>query len=93
MKPIQKFSVGAIQVAVWANEGKEGRTFNSVTMQKRYKTEEGIWKNSSSLNANDLPKAVLALNKAFEFISLKPSSGNNNSDFNTEFSPAEELEE
>lgn len=73
-RPIQKFSVGLVTAAVWENEGKEGRIFKSVTLQKRYKDGKE-WKTTNSLNANDLPKAVLALNKAFEFISLRQDSG------------------
>lgn len=88
-KPIQKFSVGGIQIAIWENEAKEGRTFNSVTMQKRYKDGEE-WKTSNSLNASDLPKAVLALNKAYEFISLKQIDTANDAS-ETEFSSAEKL--
>lgn len=87
-KPIQTFRVGAIQAAVWENEGKEGRMFKSVTLQKRYKAENDEWKTSSSLMPNDLPKAALALNKAFEFISLKEGFEDN-----TEFSSAEKLAE
>ncbi len=69
--PIKKFAVGGIQVAVWKNEGKEGRNYYSVSFDKRYKDKNDEWKSSSSLKANDIPKAVLALEKAYEFISLK----------------------
>jgi hypothetical protein len=72
-KPIHKISVGAIQVAVWENQGKEGNVFNSVSLQKTYKQGEE-WKKTSNLKQNDLPKAVLALQKAFEYLSLKEST-------------------
>jgi len=69
--PVKKFSVGGVQVAVWQNEGKEGRSYYSVSFDKRYKDKNDEWKSTTSLNASDLPKAILALQKAFEFVSLK----------------------
>lgn len=71
--PVKKFSTGAVQVAVWENEGKEGNKFYSVSLDKRYKDKNNDWKSSSSFKMNDLPKAVLALQKAFEFMALKDS--------------------
>jgi len=70
-KPVKKFSAGAVQVAVWENEGKEGTNYYSVSMSKRYKDKNDEWKDSSSLKQTDLPKAVLALNKAYEYLTLK----------------------
>jgi hypothetical protein len=69
--PVKKFSVGGVQVAVWENEGKEGRSFYSVSFDRRYKDKNDEWKSTTSLKANDLPKAILALQKAYEFVSLK----------------------
>lgn len=68
--PIAKFSVGNISVAVWENESKEGNPFNTVSLQRSYKVGEE-WKSSNSLNVGDLPKAILALQKAYEHLSLK----------------------
>lgn len=70
-KPIKKFSAGGIQVAVWENEGKEGKQFYSVSVDRRYKDKNDEWKSTNSLKATDLPKAVLALNKAYEYLTLK----------------------
>ena len=69
--PIKKFSTGGVQVAIWENEGKEGNRFYSVSLDRRYKDKNNDWKSSSSLKMNDLPKAVLALQKAYEFMALK----------------------
>lgn len=69
--PVKKFSVGGIQVAVWENDGKEGRKFYNATFDRRYKDKDGKWQSTSSLGANDLPKAILALQKAYEFMLLK----------------------
>ncbi|MBN2067210.1 MAG: hypothetical protein JW744_01955 [Candidatus Diapherotrites archaeon] len=69
--PVKKFGVGAVQVAVWENEGKEGNQFYTVSFDKRYKDKNDEWKSSSSLKLNDIPKAVLALQKAYEYLALK----------------------
>lgn len=71
--PVKKFRVGAVSCAVWQNDGKEGTKFFSVTMDRRYKDKEGNWKSTNSLGVNDLPKAILVLQKAFEFALLKES--------------------
>ena len=39
-----------------------------------YKDKDGVWKSTNSLRVNDLPKAILVLNKAFEYISIKDDS-------------------
>jgi len=68
--PVHKFAVGGIQVAIWENEAKSGRVFNTISIERRYKVGEE-WKSTNSLRTSDLPKASLALQKAFEYISLK----------------------
>lgn len=69
--PIKKFSVGAIQVAVWENESKDGNKFSTVSIDRSYKDKKDEWKKTSNMRQEDLPKAVLALQKAYEWISLK----------------------
>jgi len=74
--PIKKFAAGGIQVAVWENQGKEGNSYYTVSIDRRYKDKNDEWKSSNSLKMNDLPKAILALEKAYEFMALKePESG------------------
>ncbi|MCX6799154.1 MAG: hypothetical protein NTW59_03600 [Candidatus Diapherotrites archaeon] len=69
--PIKKFAVGGVQAAVWQNEGKEGAQYNTVSIDKRYKAKDDQWKSSGSFKVNDLPKAILALQKAYEYLALK----------------------
>ena len=69
-KPVQQFKVCGIQVAIWRNESKECQEFSSISMDKRYKIGEE-WRSTTSLKASDLPKAILALQKAYEFLSVK----------------------
>ena len=69
--PIKKFGAGAIQIAVWENETKEGGKYNTISMQRSYKDKDDEWKSSGSLRVNDIPKAILALQKTYEYIMLK----------------------
>ncbi|MFH1586538.1 MAG: hypothetical protein ABID38_01625 [Candidatus Diapherotrites archaeon] len=68
--PVKKFSAGGIQVAIWENEGKEGRSFHSVSFDRRYKDKDE-WKSTNSLKTNDIPKAIIALQKSYEYLVLK----------------------
>lgn len=68
--PEKKFRAGAITVTIWRNETEKG-SFNSVQLDRSYKDKEDNWKKTNSLRLNDLPKAALLLNKAYEYIVLK----------------------
>lgn len=62
--PVNKEKVGGVTVSTWENEGKNGK-FYTITMQRAYKDGDE-WKNTQSLRVNDLPKAILALQKTYE---------------------------
>ena len=70
MKPIKKVSVGGIEAAVWENSSKDGKKYFTTSMERNYKDGEE-WKKTGSLRTTDLPKAILALQKAYEFQALK----------------------
>ena len=70
-KPEQRFKCGALEAAVFENEISKGGAkakIKKVSFQKRYKAADGEWKSTTSLDANDIPKAVLVLNKAYEYL-------------------------
>ena len=69
--PVKKFRAGAITATVWDNAAKEGEgTYQTVSFERSYKDKEGAWQRTTSLRMNDLPKASLVLQKAYEFIAL-----------------------
>ena len=76
-KPERRFRCGSCEAAVFENErdvnGKKVR-FKKVSFQKRYKDPEGAWKSTHSLDTNDIPKAVLVLSKAYEYLVLDGAS-------------------
>lgn len=65
-KPETVFKFGNIRAAVWKNQAEKG-SFFSVTLERIYKKDDE-WCYTSQLRKNDLPKAVLALNKAYEYL-------------------------
>ena len=72
--PEKKFSTGVVSATIWKNNGvsRSGQQteFRTITLQRRY-NKEGEWKSTNSLRINDLPKAYLVLQKAYEYIVLR----------------------
>lgn len=68
--PRARFKAGGIQVAVWDNASREGQVYQTISIDRSYKAGEE-WKTTKSFRANDLPKAILALEKAYEYLALK----------------------
>ncbi len=73
--PEKRFSTGAISATIWKNVGVnpkgEPSEFRTISLQRRYKDRTGEWQSTTSLRVNDLPKATLVLQKAYEYIVLK----------------------
>ncbi len=73
-QPAKKFVVGNVDVAVWNNTGKDrdGNDFvkSSVTLQKTYK-KGNEFAHTGSLDVNEIPKAIVALQQAYEFLLTK----------------------
>jgi len=70
-KPEIVFKVGAVRAAVFRNIiEKAGKSIPlpKVVIEVRYKDKTGQWNGTNSLSLNDLPKAILALQKAFEYL-------------------------
>ena len=78
--PERKFSTGALVATVWENQGKskegEDVSYKTISLQRRYKDEKGEWKSTNSFRLNDLPKASLVLQKAYEYFVLKEQMRN-----------------
>jgi hypothetical protein len=78
-KPEKHFRFGGIRVSVWCDmrKGPTGQEFasRSVTMDRAFKDASGQWQNTHSLKENDLPKAIAALQKAYEFMTQKKGDG------------------
>jgi hypothetical protein len=47
-----------------------------VVIEVRFKDKKtGEWKGTNSLSINDIPKAILALQQAYEYLMAKPATG------------------
>ena len=71
-RPEQAFQFGAVRAAIWSNTAtdKKGQTFDAtkVALDRAYKDAEGDWQHTNRFGLNDIPKAILALQKAYEYL-------------------------
>lgn len=70
-KPEIVFKVGAVRASVFKNVvANNGQMvpLPKVVIEVRYKDKTGQWQGTNSLSLNDIPKAILALQKAFEYL-------------------------
>ena len=70
-KPETVFKMGAVRASIFRNTiEKAGQMIPlpKVVIEVRYKDKTGQWQGTNSLSLNDLPKAILALQKAFEYL-------------------------
>ena len=73
-KPKEVIRVGAVNVSIFENTVmKDGKvlTIPKVVFQVRYKDKQGQWQSTSSLSVNDIPKAINALQKAYQMLTEK----------------------
>ena len=65
------FKHGSCNAAIFTKEITKAdgqvRTTRSVSFQKRFRDKNGEWQVTSYLDVNDLPKAMLVLNKAYDY--------------------------
>lgn len=64
-KPVNVEKVGGISVSTWENSSEKGGKFYTMTLQRCYKDGEEF-KYTGNLRVNDIPKAILALQKTYE---------------------------
>jgi len=75
---VKRFRCGACEALIFENEidtrdGRKVKVKNAV-LQKRYKDKNGEWSSTNSFDANDIPKALLALNDAYRYIVVDDSA-------------------
>ena len=73
--PEKKFRAGALSATVWLNRGQkatgEATEYKTISIERSYTDKEGKWQSTNSLRINDLPKAQVVLQKAYEFVVFK----------------------
>src|SRR3989344_1776599 len=83
--PEKKFSTGVITATVWQNAGKgrsgEPVSYRTVSLQRRYKDKNGVWQSANSFRVNDLPRAALVLQKAYEYLVIREQEASASVDY------------
>ena len=77
-KPETVFKIGAVRAAVFRNTiEKNGQSIQlpKVVIEVRYKDKTGQWQGTNSLSINDIPKAILALQKEFAHLMERKDPG------------------
>ena len=80
-KPIESFKAGGVKASVFENviEKNGVRMKNHrVVLDRTYKDRNGNWQSTNSFNiATDVPKALLVLSRAYEYMMMqrRESSG------------------
>ncbi|MEE4264861.1 MAG: hypothetical protein V2I56_19410 [Desulfobacteraceae bacterium] len=72
-QPERRFRCGSCEAAIFENEiERDGvkRSVKKTAIQKRYKAKDDEWKSTYSLDTHDIPKMILALSKAYEYLML-----------------------
>ena len=69
--PEISFKVGAVRAAVFRNTMQHGGKtieIGKVVLEVRYRDKYDNWKSTHSLSANEIPKAIHALQKAYDYL-------------------------
>lgn len=70
--PEKKFRVGAVSAAVWrsSHTGKDGKVFDvsQASLDRTWVDKDGSFHSSNSYGINELPRLILAAQKAYEYL-------------------------
>ncbi|PIN76981.1 hypothetical protein COV17_00075 [Candidatus Woesearchaeota archaeon CG10_big_fil_rev_8_21_14_0_10_36_11] len=73
--PEKKYRAGAISATVWLNKGQkqngELSEYQTISIERNYTDKSGKWQSTNSLRVNDMPKACVVLQKAYEYCVLQ----------------------
>ena len=79
-KPLHRIQCGNVTSSVFPHEyvkdGVTHFTFN-VSVDRSYTDRDGNWKSSKTFRITDVPKAITALQKAWEAVTILKSKPNN----------------
>jgi hypothetical protein len=72
--PAHKLRDGALQVVVWRNTSTGGSTYYTATPQRSYKQGDDTWRETDSLNGDDLLTMAELLREAYAWIRMQKRS-------------------
>jgi len=73
-KPEKVFQHGSCKAAIFNNTiNSNGKAFTmpKIVVNKSFREKFGDWKNTDSYDLNDLPKLMVAVSKAYQFLTEK----------------------
>lgn len=77
--PIKEFRISTVSCAVWRDEvEQDGRTQvrYSFKLKKRYRDRDGNWQDSQTYFPDDVFKAIIVFQQAYEFAMLHEKEQN-----------------
>jgi hypothetical protein len=66
--PVHKIRDGVLQVCIWRNTNTEGKSFYSLTPQRSYRAGDDTWRETESLNAEDILPMAELLRESYAWI-------------------------
>lgn len=73
-EPVAKLRDRGLTVTIWKNESEDGKSYYSANLSKSYKDDADEWKETNSLNADDMLRAANLLQQAYnKIIELRAS--------------------
>ena len=70
--PEKAFKAGGVRASIWSfsEATRTGQHYErkKCNLERVYKASDGSWKSTSSFDANDVPKAILVLSRAFAYM-------------------------
>ena len=69
--PAHKLRDGCLAVVIWRNTSTEGKTYYSATPQRSYKQGDDTWRETDSLNGDDLLAMAELLREAYAWIKMQ----------------------
>ena len=80
-RPVKVFKAGAFKASIFQNESLYPNSDSlryRVVIDRSYKDAQGVWKSTNGFSVlTDVPKAILVLSKAYEFIAMAQSETSN----------------
>ena len=67
-QPAHRITDGTLKVVIWRNTSTEGKTYYSVNPQRSYRNGDDTWKETDSLNSDDLLAMAELLREAYRWI-------------------------